>query len=640
MQWQPGYKLSNHPYEIEQIIGVGRMGISYQARHLDSDIPVVIKTPNSGWHSESFYEQYIQNFEEEAKKLAQLGLNSHPHIVQIRDFLRVDSLPCLIMEFIPGKSLAPTVETKGALSESTAIELARQIGSALAVCHQEGVIHRDISPHNIILRSDNNHAVLIDFGIAEHIQTDFNSYCGNPIFAPWEQLAFWEQQNSQTPQIDIYGLAASLYFSVTQEKPTPCMARKYSNTPLREPIQVNPNLSHELNDFILRGMALEPQDRPNNVREWLELLPLSDTNSSSFQLIHSPEINKTSTDNSVIDSSENLTQRLTQKEPSIFSSIATDKDQENNDLSESVLKSLELAQAGDEELQAIKDYAIIKKIFDYQDACRFIHIENYLALHQYTKNLFLLKVISDNAVTPWDEYSPEPDLKPAYRSIEEFKKIDLNHPNLLPINNCCFSKITFKLFVINQIKDSYTIQNLIEQRGKISIKQAIDITLQILAGLDYAHNEKQLFHGDLKPENIFLTTRNEGDYTAKIAHCGVFNYFRNSTGVTRCMSFSDFHFMLTAPDFGCYEPWVDVYSTAAILYYMLTGSVPVDLEESEKIEFYQIQKNNPERLKPTPIRQKNNSIPQPLAELIDWALRERNFKNARALKNALLSISI
>ena len=63
MQWQPGYKLSNYPYEIEQIIGVGRMGISYQARHLDSDIPVVIKTPNSGWHSESFYEQYIQNFE-------------------------------------------------------------------------------------------------------------------------------------------------------------------------------------------------------------------------------------------------------------------------------------------------------------------------------------------------------------------------------------------------------------------------------------------------------------------------------------------------------------------------------------------------------------------------------------------------
>ena len=275
MQWLPGHKLKSRPYEIEREIGEGGFGITYKAKNLTLDIPVVIKTPNRKLQRDGNYQKYVTNFTREAKQLAKLGLNPHPHIVRVTNLFEEDKLPCIVMDFIPGESLYDMVWSQGKISEAKAVEYIKQIGSALSVCHKAGIIHRDVHPNNILIHADNGKAILIDFGISGTTQTSRNTHSGNRSFAPWEQMAYWEKESSKTPQVDIYTLAASLYYLVTGEEPTECLARKYNNSELIEPKQLNPELSDRLNQAILKGMEVLPGDRPNSMQEWLDLLSIS-----------------------------------------------------------------------------------------------------------------------------------------------------------------------------------------------------------------------------------------------------------------------------------------------------------------------------------------------------------------------------
>ena len=272
MQWQPGHRLKSRPYEIERELGEGGFGITYKAKDLNLDIPVVIKTPNSKLQRDVNYSKYVENFKKEARQLAKLGLNPHPHIVRVNSLFEEDNLPCIVMDFIPGDSLYDLVQIGGRLSETQALEYIRQIGSALVVCHSLGIIHRDVHPNNILIHGDNGKAVLIDFGIAGTTQTSRNTHSGNRAFAPWEQMAYWEDGNSKTPQVDIYTLAAGFYYLVTGEIPRECLARKYNNRELIEPKELNDHLSQRTNKAIIKGMEVLPENRPSSIQDWLQLL--------------------------------------------------------------------------------------------------------------------------------------------------------------------------------------------------------------------------------------------------------------------------------------------------------------------------------------------------------------------------------
>ena len=272
MQWQPGHRLKSRPYEIERELGEGGFGITYKAKDLNLDIPVVIKTPNSKLQRDVNYSKYVENFKKEARQLAKLGLNPHPHIVRVNSLFEEDNLPCIVMDFIPGDSLYDLVQIGGRLSETQALEYIRQIGSALVVCHSLGIIHRDVHPNNILIHGDNGKAVLIDFGIAGTTQTSRNTHSGNRAFAPWEQMAYWEDGNSKTPQVDIYTLAAGFYYLVTGEVPRECLARKYNNRELIEPKELNDHLSQRTNKAIIKGMEVLPENRPSSIQDWLQLL--------------------------------------------------------------------------------------------------------------------------------------------------------------------------------------------------------------------------------------------------------------------------------------------------------------------------------------------------------------------------------
>jgi formylglycine-generating enzyme required for sulfatase activity/tRNA A-37 threonylcarbamoyl transferase component Bud32 len=273
--WLAGHKLKNRPYEILQVLGEGGFGITYKAKNLNLEVPVVIKTPNSKLQRDKNYSKYLESFDKEAKQIAKLGINPHPHIVRVFDYFAEEDLPCIIMDYVPGESLYDLVQMNGALSEELALKYIRQIGSALGVCHQQGIIHRDVHPNNILIHGESGKAILIDFGISGTTQTSRSNRSGNQAFAPWEQLISFGEQSSKTPQVDIYTLAGSLYYLVTGDTPTPSLARKFNNDELLEPKQHNPKLSDRLNEGILKGLEVEPSDRPQTVKEWLERLKMS-----------------------------------------------------------------------------------------------------------------------------------------------------------------------------------------------------------------------------------------------------------------------------------------------------------------------------------------------------------------------------
>ncbi|MFM6815123.1 MAG: protein kinase domain-containing protein, partial [Dolichospermum sp.] len=267
---QPGQALQQRPqYIIEKVIGEGGFGITYKAKHQDLNFPVVIKTPNSRLCRDANYPKFVEGFRKEGRRLADITQFHHPNIVRIIDFFEEDNLPCLVMDFVKGENLYHLVQDKGILSESIAIDYIKQIADALSLCHEKGIIHRDAHPGNMILRENTNTVILIDFGLAGNVNSQSINQAANMAFAPWEQML--ETEKSAT--IDVYTLAASLFYLVTGDTPIPSLARKMLNNDLIEPKRINSRISDKLNQAIVKGLELEPKNRPQSMKEWVGLFP-------------------------------------------------------------------------------------------------------------------------------------------------------------------------------------------------------------------------------------------------------------------------------------------------------------------------------------------------------------------------------
>jgi serine/threonine-protein kinase len=217
----------------------------------------------------------VEGFRKEGRTLAKISQNHHPNIVRIIDFFEEDNLPCLVMDFVKGENLYHLIQDKGILSEKFAIDYIKQIADALSICHQNGIIHRDAHPGNMILRENSNTVILIDFGLAGNVNSQSINQAANLAFAPWEQML----ETEKSANIDVYTLAASLFYLVTGDTPIASLARKMSNRDLIEPKQLNSRISDKLNQAIVKGLELEPKNRPQSMEEWVALFPsISDEN--------------------------------------------------------------------------------------------------------------------------------------------------------------------------------------------------------------------------------------------------------------------------------------------------------------------------------------------------------------------------
>jgi eukaryotic-like serine/threonine-protein kinase len=256
--------------------------------------------------------------------------------------------------------------------------------------------------------------------------------------------------------------------------------------------------------------------------------------------------------------------------------------------------------------------------------------EVYLARNDTTGELVAIKTLLPQVAV-------KPYMKEMFLREVRNTKV-LNHPNLVQLKDYCFSDGVF--FFAMEYCDRGSVIDLINTRGgKLPVNEAIDIILQVLDGLHYAHTEKNLVHRDIKPGNIFLTVTG-GKLVAKLGDYGLAKAFdlaglsgQTMTGTK--MGTPSFMPRQQVLDFKYAKPDVDVWAIAATFYSMLTLESPRNFEGVEPMLAIL-------NTQPIPIRERDASIPKPLAELIDLALRDNSdlhFKSALDFKQALLDVA-
>jgi serine/threonine protein kinase len=270
MTWNPGQRLQDGKYIVVKVIGNGGFGTTYLAinrNNKQSDKQVVIKALKID-KKEPSYGKNRQNLLNEALRLQKC---IHPNIVKVYELIEEDDELGIVMEYVEGENLA----SGKIFSEAEAILYIHQISDALSLIHSHELLHQDVKPSNIILRKDTSQVILIDFGIARQYSLDITkNYTAqwSPFYAPPE---LYESNTKRGPYTDIYSLAATLYTLLTGKEPESAVSRYKHSCPLKEPKEINSQISENVNICILLGLELEPYHRPQSVEEWLSILDSS-----------------------------------------------------------------------------------------------------------------------------------------------------------------------------------------------------------------------------------------------------------------------------------------------------------------------------------------------------------------------------
>lgn len=201
---------SDERYQIEEQIGSGGAARVYRALDRVLQRPVAVKVLN-----EQVDPRLKERFQAEAQSVARLN---HPNIANVYDVGERGSSPYIVMEHVEGTNLKRLIRERGALPPAEAVRIVSQVGSALEYAHQQGLVHCDVKPHNILITPDGR-AKLVDFGIAQ-AQVDRNrdrseQVFGTPLYMAPEQAA--GQQVS--PRTDVYGLGLVLWEALTGKAP-------------------------------------------------------------------------------------------------------------------------------------------------------------------------------------------------------------------------------------------------------------------------------------------------------------------------------------------------------------------------------------------------------------------------------------
>jgi serine/threonine-protein kinase len=282
---------------------------------------------------------------------------------------------------------------------------------------------------------------------------------------------------------------------------------------------------------------------------------------------------------------------------------------------------LRIANQGKKELVTIKGYSILKELGRGGMGAV------YLAQHDKTGQQVALKVMLPQVAA--DKNSEERFLR------ETALTKALKHPNVVQLYDHGCSEGTF--FFTLEFCDGGSIDYLTAKRGgKLPVDEAVKIMLQLLNGLEYAHTQHNLVHRDIKPGNFFLSGSGN-QRIAKIADYGFAKAFDTAglSGLTMTGSVAGtppFMPRQQVINFKYSKPEVDVWAMAASLYNMLTGQVPRDFQRGKDPWMVLLKES------PVPIRRRDASIPQKLADVIDQALidnPEITFKTAAEFKRTL-----
>ena len=276
----PGTRLDG--LKIERVLGAGGFGVTYLARDLGLDAWRAVKEYLPSWgarrrdgtvgpRTDSDAEDYrwgLARFLDEARMLARF---KHPHIVQVHRVFEAEGTAYMVMEYVEGRTLASVADAEGPLVESRVREVLEALTDGLSSVHEAGLLHRDISPDNVMVRPDGT-PVLIDFGAARHGLGEHSGTLSSvlkPGYAPIEQ---YPPGRGQGPWTDIYGLGALAYWALSGARP-PAATERTRRDPLRPLSEVAARgVSSGLSSSVEVALSVYSEDRPQSLDEWRKLL--------------------------------------------------------------------------------------------------------------------------------------------------------------------------------------------------------------------------------------------------------------------------------------------------------------------------------------------------------------------------------
>ena len=263
----------DHYYILERL-GEGGMAEVYKAMDLNLDREVAVKFLRTDPRN---FEKSRKRFELEAKALAMLD---HPNIVRVLDFGEFKRHPYLVMEYIPGGTLKQRLGKPMLWNEACSLLI--PIAEALQYAHERKIIHRDIKPSNILIKADGT-PMLSDFGVAKILELDETlDLTGTSIGVGTPYYMAPEQGKSKhiDHRVDVYALGLVLYELITGRKPydadTPfAVLLKHIQDPLPRPRDFIKDLPGNVERVILRALAKDPEQRINNMGEFIDLINLA-----------------------------------------------------------------------------------------------------------------------------------------------------------------------------------------------------------------------------------------------------------------------------------------------------------------------------------------------------------------------------
>lgn len=261
---ESGPEVIDDRYEVGAVIGRGGMGDVHHGRDLRLGREVAIKFLRADLAAQPLVRT---RFEDEARAAARL---SHPSVVIVFDSGEAEGRPYLVMECLPGRTLADEL-VEGPISEERAMSVAADMLGALEAAHRLGIIHRDVKPGNILWTSDGR-AKLADFGIAKSAEaldhTMTGQIIGTPAYLAPERL----EGRPATPESDLYSLGVVLYEALIGVKPfqsdTPIgMAYAIHAGPAPLVQELRPDVDPRLAATIDGALVKEPEQRFRSAQE-------------------------------------------------------------------------------------------------------------------------------------------------------------------------------------------------------------------------------------------------------------------------------------------------------------------------------------------------------------------------------------
>jgi formylglycine-generating enzyme required for sulfatase activity len=276
---------------LEKPLGHGGMGVVWAARHLtlDADVAVKLIRPDRAAVDRAL----VTRFEREAKAAARI---THPNVVKVMDYGTVDAatlddageaegaVPYIVMERLRGFSLAELLERGGRLSFATARSFVEQVGSALESAHGQGIVHRDIKPHNVFVTEGPKRypifVKVLDFGVAKMLGdsqvpggsatlTETGTIIGSPPYMSPEQL---EGRKDVDLRSDLWSLAVVVYETLTGKQPFVggsfvAVGAAVLKGTYRPAGELRADLPRSIDDWFAKALCLDPDGRFQSARE-------------------------------------------------------------------------------------------------------------------------------------------------------------------------------------------------------------------------------------------------------------------------------------------------------------------------------------------------------------------------------------